>query len=186
MRLYDRSLAALAGALLLSAGLSSCRDSVDDHVPMSVAVNSPSFRQGESIPDRFTCHGANVSPALSWDALPAKTKSLVLVVSDPDALLGAYVHWVLYDLPPSPGMLPENIPHQEVLPDGAKQGLNGNGSIGYTGPCPPGKSPHHYVFKLYALDAALGAPLGAGKKQIVKAMEGHVLAAGQLTATYQR
>jgi Raf kinase inhibitor-like YbhB/YbcL family protein len=152
---------------------------------MSVALTSADFASGQAIPARYTCHGANVSPALSWDALPAGTKSLALFTIDQDSLFG-FVHWALYNLPPQPNSLPENTPGQETLPNGIRQGQNGKGAPGYTGPCPPGSSTHHYVFTLYALNDTLSLPAGAGKSEIAKAMQGHVLAAGRLIGSYQR
>jgi Raf kinase inhibitor-like YbhB/YbcL family protein len=182
-----RGLAGFAGIVLLSGYLSGCRHGgIDENVPVSVSLTSPSFQAGQAIPARYTCHGANVSPALSWDALPSGTKSLALLAIDQDSLFGGYVHWVLYNLPPQPNAVPEDLPHQETLSNGTRQGLNGNGSPGYTGPCPPGKSAHHYLFTLYALNDTLTAPAGASKTEILKAMRGHVLAAGKLTGIYQR
>jgi Raf kinase inhibitor-like YbhB/YbcL family protein len=176
-----------ASIILLSASLSGCHhEAIDRNVPASVALTSPGFQSGQAIPARYTCHGANVSPALSWDALPSRTRSLTLIVIDQDALFGGYVHWVLYNLPPQPNTLPEDLPRQEALPNGTRQGPNGSGSPGYTGPCPPGKSAHHYVFTLYALNDTLAPHAGAGKSEILKAMQGHILAEGKLTGSYQR
>jgi Raf kinase inhibitor-like YbhB/YbcL family protein len=187
MTISGLSLARIAFVFLLPAGLMACRQaSVNDRVPMSLTLSSPDFRQGQTIPDQFTCSGANTSPALSWGTLPSNTKSLVLLVTDPDSLSGAYVHWVLYNLPPDPNHVDAAMPHSEVLPGGAKQGLNTDDAIGYTGPCPPGKSTHRYVFTLYALDAMLSPESPVNKKQLLQAMKGHVLATGQLTGRYQR
>jgi Raf kinase inhibitor-like YbhB/YbcL family protein len=177
----------VAFVALSIAGLAGCKqDSVDHRVPMSLTVESPSFRQGEDIPAQFTCSGSNLSPTISWGTLPANTKSLVLLVSDSDSFFGSYVHWVLYNLPREPNYIAEGVPRSESLPDGAKQGLNGDDAIGYSGPCPPGKSPHRYVFTLYALDTTLAPQAPVGKKQLVNAMEGHILAAGQLIGHYHR
>ena len=180
-------LARLAFACLLLAGLSGCRQaSVNDRAPMSLTLASEGFRQGENIPQQFTCSGANISPALSWNRLPPNTKSLALLVTDPDSLFGAYVHWILYNLPPEPNHIAAGVPRSEVLPDGAKQGMNTDDAIGYTGPCPPGNDIHRYVFTLYALDTMLSPPSPVNKKQLVQAMEGHVLASGQLMGRYHR
>jgi Raf kinase inhibitor-like YbhB/YbcL family protein len=187
MTISSLSLARIAFVFLLAAGLMACRQaSVNDHLPMSLTLTSPDFRQGQTIPDQFTCSGANTSPALSWNTLPPNAKSLVLLLTDPDSLSGAYVHWVLYNLPPAPNHVDAAMPHNEVLPGGAKQGLNTDDAIGYTGPCPPGKSTHRYVFTLYALDAMLSPESPVNKKQLQRAMEGHVLATGQLTGLYHR
>ncbi len=186
-RLSPDKASALGALLALSiVGLVGCRqDSVNDR-PMSLTVESPNFRQGQDIPAQFTCNGSNISPTITWGPLPPNTKSLVLLVTDSDSLFGSYVHWVLYNLPPEPSLIAESVPRVELLPDGAKQGRNGDDAIGYSGPCPRGKSPHRYVFTLYALDAMLAPQAPAGRKQLVKAMDGHILAAGQLMGHYHR
>ena len=169
----------------MSAGQSGCRrDSFNDHLPMSLKVTSPDFRPGENIPRQFTCDGTGVSPSLSWQAPPPHTKSLALIAIDRDSPIG-FVHWTLYNLPPETNHLPQGVRQQESLPDGSKQGLNDDDAIGYMGPCPPLGS-HRYVFTLYALDTVPNLPPRAGKKQLEAAMEGHVLAAGQLTGRYKR
>jgi Raf kinase inhibitor-like YbhB/YbcL family protein len=177
-----RRLTAFAGMVLLAG----ChRDAIDQNAPVSVTLTSPSFQNGQPIPVQFTCHGANSSPALSWEALPSGTKSVALTMIDQSSLFVGYVHWLIYNLPAQPNQLPENIPHQETLPGGASQGRNGNGSPGYTGPCPPGKSAHHYMFTVYALNDTISVPAGAGKGEMLKAMQGHVLAVGKLEGTFQ-
>jgi len=111
---------------------------------------------------------------------------LALIVTDPDAPGRTFVHWVLYDLPAGAQSLPEGLPTQYQLPDGSRQGRNDFGNLGYGGPCPPGHSPHHYVFTLYALDAKLNLPVGATRAQVEAAMQGHVLAHGELIALYHQ
>jgi hypothetical protein len=183
----NRVLAHLSFIFLISAGQSGCRqDSSNDRLQMSLKVDSPDFRQGENIPKQFTCDGADVSPALSWQSPPANTKSLVLIVRDSDSLFGSFVHWILYNLPPESTNIAEALPRPELLPDGSKQGVNGDDAIGYAGPCPSGNSPHRYVFSLYALDTVLTLPPRADKKQLTTAMKGHILAAGQLMGRYHR
>jgi Raf kinase inhibitor-like YbhB/YbcL family protein len=185
--LPNRALACVASAALIMGGLAGCRQSsVNDRVPMSVGLASTSFQPGGNIPEQFSCHGANVSPAIAWGSLPPNTKSLALVVSDPDSLFGSYVHWILYNLPLESSHLAEGVPRSEVLPNGAKQGVNTGNEIGYAGPCPPGESVHRYVFTLYALDTMLNPPSPVNKEQLMNAMEGHVLAAGQLMGRYHR
>ena len=189
--LSNRALACVAFAALIiggvSGGPSGCRQaSVTDRVPMSLTLTSTSFQPAGNIPEQFSCHGANVSPAIAWGSLPPNTKSLALVVSDPDSLFGSYVHWILYNLPPESSHLAEGVPRSEVLPNGAKQGVNTGNEIGYAGPCPPGESVHRYVFTLYALDTMLSPPSPVNKEQLMNAMEGHVLAAGQLMGRYHR
>jgi Raf kinase inhibitor-like YbhB/YbcL family protein len=181
---------ALTGIIFGAAiilGPSGCRrSSIDGGVPMTLKVESGAFRQGEDIPRRYTCSGTNTSPAISWGALPPATKSLVILATDLDSHFRPYVHWILYNLPPEPGILPEGIPRSESLPNGAKQGTNGDPQIGYSGPCPPGSSPHRYAFTLYAMDTELNPPTTPDRAQLTKAMQGHILAAGQLTGHFHR
>jgi Raf kinase inhibitor-like YbhB/YbcL family protein len=153
---------------------------------MNIPVTSTAFAEGRPIPDKYTCSGPNVSPALRWGNAPAGTKSFALIADDPDAPVGTWVHWVLYDLPPATMSLAENVPSSPELPDGSKQGVNDFGQPGYGGPCPPPGKPHRYFFKIYALDIMLNLKSGATKNELLKAMDGHVLAQGQLIGTYQR
>ena len=153
---------------------------------MSIQITSTAFSEGQPIPQKYTCQGSDFSPPLVWTNTPPNTKSFALIVDDPDAPAGIWVHWVLYDLPATATGLAENTPKSEQLPDGAKQGLNSGSRLGYGSPCPPSGKPHRYFFKLYALDAPLNLKPGATKKDLLKAMEGHVLAEGQLMGTYQR
>jgi Raf kinase inhibitor-like YbhB/YbcL family protein len=152
---------------------------------MALDVRSSAFEEGGAIPAHYTCEGLDISPPLSWSSVPNGTRSLALIVDDPDAPRGAFVHWVIYNLPPDTRRLPEDVPNQRTLPSGALQGMNGAGSIGYTGPCPPNGT-HRYFFKVYALDTDLDLGGGATKEDVVRAMEGHVLAEGRLLGTYQR
>ena len=148
-------------------------------------LTSTSF-QGNQIPAKFTCNGAGISPQLAWSAPPAGTVSFALIVTDPDAPGRTFVHWLLYDLPAETRALPEGLPGLGQLSDGSRQGRNDFGEIGYGGPCPPPGSPHHYHFTLYALDAKLNLPVGATRAQVEGAMQGHILASGELIGTYQR
>jgi Raf kinase inhibitor-like YbhB/YbcL family protein len=151
-------------------------------------LRSASF-SGETIPNAYSsCDGQrNVFPQLSWSVPPEGTQSFALVVIDRDSPLGwNFVHWVLYDLRADKRELPEAIAKQEQLPDGSRQGQNGYDKTGYVGPCPPGQSPHRYVFTLFALDTKLNLPSGASKKQVMKAIKGHVLASGKLIAKFQQ
>ena len=152
---------------------------------MALDVTSSAFEEGDAIPARYTCDGLDISPPLSWSPVPNGTRSLALIAEDPDAPRGAFAHWVIYNLPPDTRRLPEDVPNRQTLPGGALQGMNGAGSIGYTGPCPPGGT-HRYFFKVYALDTELDLGAGATKEDVVRAMEGHVLAEGRLLGTYQR
>jgi len=152
---------------------------------MEIKITSSAFEEGGLIPAKYTCDGADVSPPLQWDAVPEGTKSVALICDDPDAPMGTWVHWALFNLPSDAKELAENIPAEETLPNGAKQGVNDFGRIGYGGPCPPGGT-HRYFFKIYALDTEVGLEAGADKRQLLKAMEGHILEQGQLVGKYKR
>lgn len=152
---------------------------------MKIRMKSTAFEEGGMIPKKYTCDGADVSPPISWTAVPEGTKSLALICDDPDAPMGTWVHWVLFNLPADIRELPENIPPQKTLANGAKQGITDFRKIGYGGPCPPGGT-HRYYFKLYALDTEINLDAGITKKQLLKAMEGHILAEGQLMGKYKR
>ena len=153
---------------------------------MNIQITSTAFNEGGVIPEKCTCDGRDISPALKWTCAPADAKSFALISDDPDAPMGTWVHWVLYDLPPGTTELPENVEKSQYLPNGAKQGINDFRRLGYGGPCPPPGKPHRYYFKLYALDKMLDLKPGATKNDVLKAMQGHVLAEGQLMGTYQR
>jgi Raf kinase inhibitor-like YbhB/YbcL family protein len=181
----NKSIASYAALSLLAMALWGCnRESIDSRVPMSVAVASDSFKQGDDIPQQFTCKGANISPELSWHSLPPGTKSVALTVTDSHSIFGPYVHWILYNQPSESSRLAEDLPKEESLPGGAKQGINSNGAVGYAGPCPSGTSPHRYVFTVYALDTLLAPATPVDRPQLMKAMKGHILAAGQLMGRY--
>jgi Raf kinase inhibitor-like YbhB/YbcL family protein len=147
---------------------------------MSIQVGRSAFADGEAIPRKYTCDGENLSPPLSWSGVPQGTQSLALVLNDPDAPRGDWVHWVLVDLPPD----------MEELPEGAQgggvEGVNDFGKRGYGGPCPPKGSNHRYYFKLYALDKALNLKAGMTRADAEKAMQGYILAQGQLMGRYSR
>jgi len=153
---------------------------------MSLGVSSPAFAEGEPIPSRYTCDGENVSPPLAWRGVPDGAASMAVIVDDPDAPAGTWVHWVLYGLDPGLSELPEGVPTRPAVLGGARQGRNDFEDIGYGGPCPPGGQEHRYRFQVYALDAAPGLEPGATKADLLEAMEGHVLAEGRLTGTYRR
>lgn len=146
---------------------------------------SSAFSDSGPIPKKYTCDGEDISPPLSWEAVPGDAKSLVLICDDPDAPAGTWVHWVLFNLPPETTFLPASFPADPELPTGARQGMTDFRRVGYGGPCPPGGT-HRYFFKLYALDAMLGLEAGATKWQVVKAMQGHILAETQLMGKYKR
>lgn len=153
---------------------------------MTIQLSSTAFGEGASIPKPYTGDGKNVSPPLRWADPPAGTKSFALVCTDPDAPRGTWVHWVLFNLPGDTRELSEAVPPQEALASGARQGKNDFRKIGYGGPAPPPGKPHRYFFTLYALDTLLDLPAGATRDQLTAAMQGHVLAEGQLMGRYGR
>lgn len=152
---------------------------------MELKVSSTAFSEGGMIPSQYTCDGADKSPPLAWSKGPEGTKSYALISDDPDAPVGTWVHWVMYNVPLSVTSLSENVPKKAKLDDGSLQGTNDFRKHGYGGPCPPGGT-HRYYFKIYALDAKLSPDAGLTKKQLLKAMEGHILAQGQLMGRYSR
>jgi Raf kinase inhibitor-like YbhB/YbcL family protein len=152
---------------------------------MSIELTSPAFAHGEAIPARYTCDGDDISPPLRWQGLPPRTVSVALIMDDPDAPRGIWVHWVLYNIPASSVELTEDIAPADSGPGGSLQGSNSWNRVGYGGPCPPSGS-HRYFFKLYALDAPLDLRAGATKDDLLAAMDGHILALGELMGTYQR
>ncbi|HTY21869.1 MAG TPA: YbhB/YbcL family Raf kinase inhibitor-like protein [Desulfomonilaceae bacterium] len=152
---------------------------------MNMEVKSTAFQEGAMIPKLYTCDDKDISPPLSWSGLPAGVKSIALIMDDPDAPVGTWVHWVLFNIPPDTTGLAENMPRTASLPNGAKHGNNSWSNLGYGGPCPPGGT-HRYYFKVYALDVVLALSTGVTKAQLLKAMEGHILAEGQLMGRYTR
>ena len=195
--------------VLVASGCSGSDDGADQ--PAAAAqlgdgpifeITSPAFtniRPRVPIPHKYTCVDGDASPPLTWSGTPQGAKSLALIADDPEHRTGLWVHWVLYNIPPNVTGLPEGIPTStDVLPDGTVQGINHNKHIGYNGPCPPpnvaqgifysyaGEKPHKYYFKLYALDSEVGLGPGATKEELVKAMDGHVLAQAEWVGKYTR
>lgn len=152
---------------------------------MEIKITSPVFLNEGMVPKKYTCDGENVSPPLSWQNIPANAKSISLICDDPDAPMGTWVHWVIYNIPASIKGLPESVPLLETLTNGGTQGLNDFRKLGYGGPCPPGGT-HRYYFKIYALDSVLALSPGVTKQQLLQAMKGHILAEGQLMGKYNR
>jgi len=152
---------------------------------MDIKLRSTAFEERGMIPKQYTCDGKDISPPLAWESVPDSTKSIALICDDPDAPMGTWVHWILYNLPANIKELPENIPTQKILENGAKQGTNDFRNIGYGGPCPPGGT-HRYYFKIYALETVLTLEAGATKAELLKAMERHTLAEGELMGKYKR
>ncbi len=149
-------------------------------------LRSSAFTAGGNIPSRHTCDGEDLSPPLSWDVPPANARSFALICDDPDAPGGDWVHWVPYNLPEAARSLEQGTPARGDLPNGARQGRNDFGRLGYGGPCPPRGPALRYFFRLYALDVVLTLAAGATKKQLLSAMQGHILAQAELMGRYQR
>jgi len=152
---------------------------------MKITVTSAAFQEEGMIPEKYTCDGPNISPPLAWSPVPAGAKSIALICDDPDAPMGTWVHWVVFNLPGDTKGVPEGVPPREHLENGATQGVNDFGKTGYGGPCPP-RGTHRYFFKLYALDLKLDLSGRVTKERLLKAMVGHILAEGQLMGKYKR
>jgi Raf kinase inhibitor-like YbhB/YbcL family protein len=152
---------------------------------MSIKVSSSAFQNGEFIPAKYTCDGANISPPLSWSGIPEGTKTFALIADDPDAPGRTFVHWVIYNIPALQKELPEGVTPTRNIPEEVLMGTNDFGHIGYGGPCPP-PGTHRYFFKLYALNSAIHLEAGATKDQVLKAMEKHLLGQGELMGKYKR
>lgn len=189
----------LCGLIFVSTLLSACAPSVTATTEAPAVANptviptateissfqltSDAFANNESIPEVYSCDGKNISPALTWNEPPTGTQSFALIMDDPDAPGGTWVHWVLFNIPASARSLPEAFSPVAILPDGSTSGISSFGRMGYGGPCPPSGT-HHYFFKLYALDEKLSISVGADKGELEKAMTGHILAQSELVGTY--
>lgn len=155
----------------------------------TIEMQSTVFQENEMIPQRYSGEGQNVSPPLSWSNLPPETKELALVIEDPDAPAGPFIHWVIYNIPPNLKRLPENVEKspQPDEPEGVLQGKNSTGKIGYTGPMPPpGHGIHHYHFRLFALDKKLNLKSGLSRNDLMKQISDHIIAEGDLVGLYER
>ena len=153
---------------------------------MAFELTSSAFVPGQALPPRHTCDAQDLSPHLVWTDPPAGTASFALIVEDPDAPMGTWIHWAIYDIPPDSRGLPEGVAPLETLPDGARHGVNDFGRVGYGGPCPPPGNPHRYFFRLYALDSKIGLPPRVPKPQLLKAIHAHTLGEARLMGTYGR
>jgi Raf kinase inhibitor-like YbhB/YbcL family protein len=151
---------------------------------MSLRLTSPAFQNGGIIPDKYSKQGGNISPHLSWTGVPEGTTSLALIVDDPGAPAGTFVHWLVYGIPPGTTELPEHLQSAKELRSGARQGVNGFGGMGYGGPQPPSGT-HRYMFHLYALDTDTDMPAGLTREELDGAIQGHVIEEAQLTGRYQ-
>ena len=152
---------------------------------MAITITSSAFTEGVMIPKKHTCDAEDISPDLTWSGVPKEAKSLALICDDPDAPVGTWVHWVLFNIPAAVTALAAGIPPDAVLNNGSRHGKNDFRKLGYGGPCPPGGT-HRYFFKIYALDTLLTLESGSTKAQLVAAMKGHILAEGQLMGKYKR
>jgi Raf kinase inhibitor-like YbhB/YbcL family protein len=156
---------------------------VTEEAVMPFEISSAAFANGEMIPTKFSCKGSDISPALTWTVPPAGTQSFALIMDDPDAPMGTWVHWVMYNIPASSREMKEAMPTDAKLSDGSIQGYTSARSTGYHGPCPPSGT-HRYFFKLYALDTTLSLSEKADKKELLAAMEGHILVNVELMGTF--
>lgn len=166
--------------LLVGCKGSDATPASEGGMDMTIQITSTAFSEGDKIPRIYTCDEQNVSPPLAWTGVPSTTVSLALIMDDPDAPSGTWVHWVLYNLPPDLTGL-----EQGKIGIGT-DGTNDSRRLGYAGPCPPRGSPHRYYIKIYALDTRLDLKSGATKAQVESAMRGHILAQGQLMGRYGR
>ncbi len=192
----------LASVFLVFGLSSGCGDrgaalpAVNPAVAQTIRLTSTAFTEGGTIPREFTCDGADKSPPLQWSGVPQTARSLVLIVDDPDAPMGTWSHWVVYDLDPGVTTLDVAVAAEPVVTIESKtadqqpkptlsQGKNDFGKIGYGGPCPPGGA-HRYVFRLFALDQRTTLAPGANRSAVFKAIEGHIVAACELMGKYSR
>ena len=177
----------LLAFLLAVPFLAGCRhrDLAPAPSPPQFVLSSPPLSDG-LVPRQFTCDGEDQSPPLTWSAAPPGTKSLALTVIDLDAPEGTFIHWFLYDLPPTVTSLSAGVQKQAELADGSRQASNDFDRVGYGGPCPPPGKPHRYLFNVFAFNEKFDLPAGASRSQIETAMKGHLLGGGQFLARYGR
>lgn len=173
---------------LITIFISSCKSQVETKQggeTMEIKLTTTAFQEGEQIPKKYTCDGENISPPLEWSGIPQETQSIALICDDPDAPMGTWVHWVVFNIPASLNKLSEKIPDNKVLEHGTSQGSNDFRKIGYGGPCPP-SGIHRYFFKIYSLDKRIELTPGATKGELLHEMSGHILAEGKLMGKYSR
>ncbi len=170
---------------LAATGCGTECETYSDAIGGTMKITSPAFENGGAIPKKYTCDGENINPILVFSDLPDSTKSTVLICDDPDASSGHFTHWLIYDIHPLALSISENEPKTRIMTNGSRQGQNDFGEIGWGGRCPPSGT-HRYVFKLYALDKMLNLDLGAKRKTVEVAMQGHIIAEAELTGTYGR
>jgi Raf kinase inhibitor-like YbhB/YbcL family protein len=154
---------------------------------MEIKLKSSAFHEGGIIPSKYSCEGENISPQLHWNEVSKEVNSYAIILEDPDAPGGNFVHWVIFNIPGTMKELHENVTPSRNIPDEVMLGTNSFGRIGYGGPCPPPGKPHHYYFRIYALDTILHhIDSGSTTEELVKAMEGHIVAKGELMGKYKR
>ncbi len=175
----------LLHSLLMLVALSAFPISAYADDAVTMRISSPAIADGATIPVQFTCSGIDQSPPLTWTDVPPETKSLALLVEDPDAPSGTFIHWVVYDIPPTMGGLNQGKASRP-FPGGGEEGMNGFGKMGYKGPCPPPGKPHHYHFKLFALDKNLNLGLEPDAQSVRDAMQGHVKASAEFVGIFSR
>lgn len=182
-KLLKLALIVMVLSLVSLPEFSSCSSANESQ---TLTLTSPAFKDGGNIPIKYSCQGQDTPMELDWGEAPDGTKSLVLILHDPDApVAGGFTHWVLYNIPPTTHGLPEGVTAAQ-LPAGTLQGNNSSGAAGYRGPCPPSGGAHHYNFTLYALDTQLNIGPGAIRSKVLDAMTGHILAQAKLTGLFQR
>jgi len=153
---------------------------------LAFSIGSPAFKNGETVPTRHTADGDDISPRIVWSDPPQGTISFALICDDPDAPMGTWTHWLIYDIPGNEAGLPEDVPREKNLPGGTRQGLNSWRKIGYGGPDPPPGKLHRYFFRIYALNGTLGIPAGANKANLLGIMGNRVLGQAEFYGTYGR
>ncbi len=187
MRTFILILFILTGGCKMKAEQSQTNataDTILTHTKMK--ISSTAFQIDSTIPQQFTCQGEDISPALAWSGAPEGTECYALLLEDPDAPSGTYIHWVIYNIPATERGLSEDFPKRDKLPNGTRQGVNDFKQMGYGGPCPPPGKAHRYYFKLYALDAQINIPGEATRDQLLNAMHGHILAESETMGTYAK
>ena len=175
--------------MVVMVTLSACKSQEDQQQKgestMTLKVTSTAFEDGGMIPAKYTADGEDISPPLAWEGVPEEARSIALINDDPDAPMGTWVHWLVWNIPPDEAILDEDVAPDPELSNGIRQGTTDFGRIGYGGPAPP-SGVHRYFFKVYVLDTMLDLPAGATKPELEKAIEGHILAQGQLVGKYTR
>jgi Raf kinase inhibitor-like YbhB/YbcL family protein len=175
---------AIVVSVVLFAACQSCAHAKERVIEI-LEITSGAFKEGQMIPKRYSAYGENVSPDINWSKPPIGTKYMAIICEDPDAVVGTYTHWLVFNIPYKAGGLPEGIPIREALPDGTIQGVNDSDTAGYYGPRPPFGN-HRYYFKVYALDTRLSVGPDVTKEGLLKAMEGNILAEGSLMGRYAK